>query len=49
VVGLGYRPAQDTSPRVSAFHRQLLSVLPLMGLDRPTLDQRTPGQGNNPR
>ena len=36
VVGLGYRPAQDTSPRVSAFHRQLLSALPLMGLDRPT-------------
>jgi len=36
VVDLGYRPAQDRSPRVSAFHRQLLSVLPVMALDRPS-------------
>jgi hypothetical protein len=34
VVDLGYRPAQDRSPQIGAFHRQLLSVLPAMALDR---------------
>jgi TetR/AcrR family transcriptional repressor of bet genes len=34
VVGLGLR-SQTRSAEVSAFHRQLLSALPLMALDRP--------------
>ena len=35
LVDLGHRPAQVRAPQVTAFHRQLLSVLPLMGLDQP--------------
>jgi TetR/AcrR family transcriptional regulator, transcriptional repressor of bet genes len=35
VVDLGHRSAQTSSPAVTAFHRQLLGVLPLMGLDAP--------------
>jgi TetR/AcrR family transcriptional repressor of bet genes len=32
LVMLGHRSAQERSPEVSAFHRQLISVLPMLGL-----------------
>ncbi len=38
VVELGHRSAQVRSPEVSAFHRQLLGVLPMMALDHPASD-----------
>jgi phenylpropionate dioxygenase-like ring-hydroxylating dioxygenase large terminal subunit len=35
VVDLGHRSAQTRSPQVAEFHRQLLGILPAMGLDQP--------------
>ena len=38
VVDLGHRSARERSPEVSAFHRQLLTILPVMGFDQPLGD-----------
>jgi hypothetical protein len=38
MVGLGHQSSQVRSAEVSAFHRQLLAVLPVMGFDKPPGD-----------
>ena len=38
IVNLGHRSSQVRSAEVSAFHRQLLRMLPVMGFDKPAAD-----------